>query len=152
MTYIEIDGKLILSGCFIINKNNELLLLYRKDHNHYETPGGKVEIKDCVDPTRPTTSDLSKAARRELVEELGEEIQFTPLEFFDSVEFKIPNGRNAIANKFITRITYGTPVINEPETFASFEYIQISQLDKYPVSPDLKLFIPKLKEFIEKGI
>ena len=43
MTHLKINGVLILSGCLVVNENKELLLLYRKDHNHYETPGGKVK-------------------------------------------------------------------------------------------------------------
>jgi len=34
---------LILSGCLVINDKKEVLLLHRKDHNHYETPGEKLK-------------------------------------------------------------------------------------------------------------
>ena len=54
MTHIiDNKGRIILSGCFIINENNELLLLHRKDHNHYETPGGKVDVGECIDSNNP---------------------------------------------------------------------------------------------------
>ena len=32
-----------LSGCAIVNEQEELLLLWKKKHQHYEFPGGKVE-------------------------------------------------------------------------------------------------------------
>lgn len=120
--------------------------MYRKDHNHFETPGGKVKTSECANPLNPTINELSKAARRELFEELGENIQISKLEYFGCVEFKIPDGRLAVANKFITQIISGKPVINEPDLFSELEYIPIKDLDKYPVSKDLKLFLSRLKK------
>ncbi len=144
--YAKQQGKLVLSGCLIINDKKEVLLLYRKDHKHYETPGGKVNLEECSNPNKPTLGDLKKAAERELYEELGENIKIEKLTYFDKVEFKIPDGRLAIANKFITRIKSGTPIVNEPNIFEKFDYLPIMQLEKYPLSPDLKLLLPKLKK------
>jgi 8-oxo-dGTP pyrophosphatase MutT (NUDIX family) len=154
------DGRLILSGCLVIrdnkenkenkdrndkeNKDKELLLLYRDKHSHYETPGGKVEFSECLDKDNPSVDDLRKTAERELVEELGPDFKYAPLEYFGSVKFTIPDGRLAVANKFVTKIISGTPVIAEPELFSKLEYLPVKDLDKYPVSPDLKLFFSKL--------
>ena len=55
----------ILSGCLIINEKNEILLLYRNDHKHYETPGGKVEPDECKKPEKPTIEELAKTPERE---------------------------------------------------------------------------------------
>ncbi len=140
-------NKLILSGCLIIDKG-KLLLLYRPDHNHFETPGGKVSTVDCDNPDKPTMDELRKTAKRELFEELGDSIKVTPLEFFGSVEFKTPDGREAVANKFTTKILEGTPKINEPNIFSKLEYIEISSLENKPISPDLKILLPKIKEII----
>lgn len=143
--YLKKSNVLILSGCLVINDNRELLLLYRKDHKHYETPGGKVHIEECSNPDEPTLDDLAKAAERELYEELGSDIKVKKLSYFGNVQFKIPDGRLAIANKFVTTIISGTPKINEPDIFERFDYLPISQLEKYNISPDLKLLLPELK-------
>jgi len=39
-------NKLILVSCIVVNSEKEILLLYKKKHNFYETPGGKVEEVD----------------------------------------------------------------------------------------------------------
>ncbi len=148
MTHLKINGVLILSGCLVVNENKELLLLYRKDHNHYETPGGKVKPEECSNPENPTIEDLAKAAERETYEELGYGIKIEKLRYFGNVEFIIPDGRRAVANKFITKIKSGKPIINEPERFSKLEYLPISSLEKYPISPDLKLLLKELKKLI----
>lgn len=140
------NGNLILSGCLVINNNHEILLLYKTKHKHYETPGGKVELEECSNPKNPTIEDLTKAAERELFEELGKDIQVSPLKYFCKVEFIIPDGRKAIAYKFITKILYGTPIITEPETFSKLDYLPLSDLENYSISPDLKLLVNKLKK------
>jgi len=150
MVHITIDGKLILSGCLIINNSGEVLLLYRKDHHHYETPGGKVDTKECKDPDNPSREELAKTAGRELHEELGNDIKVSKLEYFGSVEFLVPDGRKAVANKFVTKILSGRPKINEPDVFEKFDFLPVERLGDYPISPDLKLLLPKLKDYIKK--
>jgi 8-oxo-dGTP pyrophosphatase MutT (NUDIX family) len=149
MTYAQIEGKLVLSGCFIINDKKELLLLYRFDNNYYETPGGKVELSECENKIIPTIKDLEKTALREVFEELGKDIKLAKLNYFGNISFSIPNGKEAIANKFITKIISGNSKINEPKTFSKLDYLPINKLENYPISPDLKLFLPKLKELYE---
>ncbi len=72
-------NKLILSGCLVINTKREILLLYRKDHQHYETPGGKVNQDECLNPKNPTLEELAKAAQRELHEEVSRNIKIKTL-------------------------------------------------------------------------
>src|SRR3989344_1503680 len=139
-------NKLLLSGCLILNKNNELLLLYRKDHGFYETPGGKVEHSECFDFENPKVEELKKTAERELFEELGNNIKISGLEFFGSIEFKIPNGRLAVANKFVTKLISGIPIINEPNNFSKLDYLSVSSLETFPLSSDMKLLLPDLKK------
>jgi len=148
MEHVHSQGRLILSGCLVINDKNELLLLYRTDHQHYETPGGKVRLAECENSENPSISDLAQAAERELHEELGDDFKTEKFEFFGNVSFTIPDGRLAIANKFITKIVSGTPRVNEPERFAKFDFLPIEKLDEYPISPDLKLLLPKLKNLV----
>ncbi len=145
MNHILIDNKIVLSGCLIINDKKEILLLFRKDHKHYETPGGKVEASECLDPNNPSIDELRKTAEREVFEELGNNIRISKPEYFGKVEFVVPDGRKAFANKFITKIISGEPIVAEPDIFEKFDYLQINKLQDYPISPDLRLFLKKYK-------
>lgn len=149
MTHVHLGERIILSGCLILNDKKQLLLLYRKDHNHYETPGGKVRLSECSNKKNSTTEDLAKTAEREAYEELGTEMKLSKLKFFAKVEFIIPDGRKAIANKFLTHIISGTPKINEPELFLRLDYFTLEQLEQQPLSPDLKLLFPELKKIMK---
>lgn len=151
MEHANKDGRIVLSGCLITNDKKEVLLLFRKDHNHYETPGGKVRLKKCEKPGIVTNEDLEKTAKRELHEELGGNIKVGKLQYFGEIEFIIPDGRLAIAHKFITRIISGKPRICEPELFSKLDYLPISHLENYPISPDLKRLLPELKAYA-KGL
>lgn len=144
MTHVVKDGKLILSGCLVI-KDKKVLLLYKKNHEHYETPGGKVNLDECSNREDPSEEDLRKAAERELYEELGSDIKVKDLEYFGHADFVIPDGRLAIAHKFVTEIISGEPKLMEPDTFSKFDYLDISKLEEYPISPDLKLLLDKIK-------
>jgi len=148
MIHAHIKGRIILSGCLVINDKKEVLLLYRTDHNHYETPGGKVRSAECANPENPSIEDLAITAERELYEELGNDIKIKKLEYFGNIAFDIPDGRLAVANKFITSIISGNPRVNEPERFSKYDYLPIEYLEDYPISPDLKLLLPKLKKYI----
>jgi ADP-ribose pyrophosphatase YjhB (NUDIX family) len=139
--------RVILSGGLLVNNKKEILLLFRKDHKHFETPGGKLETSDCKNSNKITTEDLARAALREIHEELGKKIKLGKLKFFTKVEFKLPDGRFATANKFLTKIISGEPEINEPMQFSRIKFININELENYPVSPDLKLLIPQLKKY-----
>lgn len=139
--------RLILSGCLVVNDEKEVLLLYKINHKHYETPGGKLDPEmDCAVSGKCTVDDLAKTAERELYEELGDDIKVEPLKFFGKVEFTIPDGRKAVANKFITRIITGMPRNNEPETFSRIDYLPIARLEEYSISPDLRLLVSELKK------
>jgi len=140
--------KIILSGCLILDNKDEILLLYRKDHQYYETPGGKVEANECVSLENPTIPELAKAAEREAYEELGPHLKLKKLKFFAKTEFTIPDGRLAVANKFVTKIVSGKPKVNEPKTFSRLDYLPIKELEKFSLSPDLKLLLPMIKSVL----
>jgi len=145
--HVKIDGVKILSGCLVLNNKKEILLLYKDKWKHYETPGGKVDIDECSNPENPTIEDLRKTAERELFEEV-QGIIVQELEYFGNIKFKIPNGREAVAHKFLARYLSGEPKVNEPETFSKVEWISIKELTKYNLSPDLMSMSDKLKSFI----
>ncbi len=146
MDHVVIEGKIILSGCLVVNERREILLLYKKDHRHYEAPGGKVDLAECSNPDHPSIDDLARTAERELHEELGDAIRVERLEYFGNVSFRIPDGRYAVAHKFLTRITAGTPILAEPDIFLKFDYLPINRLGDYPISPDLRVLLPRLIE------
>jgi len=135
---------IILSGSLIINDKNEVLLLFRKKHQHYETPGGKLDVEECLDFENPTIEELQKTAKRELIEEV-KNIEFEFLKYFGKKEFVIPDGRKAVAHKFLVKFISGNPEPNE-EIFSKIEWLSISKLENYPISPDLNLFLAELKE------
>jgi len=135
------DSRVVLAATLIIN-DGKVLLLYRKDHQWFETPGGKVRLAECRDPSKPQVKDYERCALRELKEELGD-IKVKPLEFFCRVEFSIP-GRELVAYKFTTELISGEPKVQEPELFAKAQWLPIDKLKEFPLSPDLKLICGKL--------
>ena len=71
-----------LSGCAII-KEGKLLLIWKKKHNHYEFPGGKVEEGETLEQTavRETKEEIGKSSVFWSDEETyagGDIIIFTP--------------------------------------------------------------------------
>ena len=139
---------IILSGCLIL-KDNSLLLLYQSKHRHFETPGGKVEFNECENPEDPTEDDLKRTAERETYEELGDKIKLKDPEYFANTAFTIPDGRRAVAHKFLTKIISGEPIVNEPENFDRLEFLPVKNLEDFPISPDLKILLPQIKEKLQ---
>lgn len=140
---IKIDGRHQLSGMLIYNDKEEVMLLHRIDHDHYETPGGKVDDLDCKNPKKPTEKDYRNAAIRETFEEAGQEFIFEDPEYVGNVTFLKPKGKEAIAHKFKTRIVFGKPEIKEPKTFDKIKWFSKEELEKEnsKISNDLKLFL-----------
>ena len=141
--HVKTNGMKNLSGLLIYDDKGKLLLLHRKDHDHYETPGGKVDKTDCKDPEKPTETDFRNTAIREAFEELGQEFIFEEPEYVKGIQFVKPNGKDAIAHKFKTRILFGKPKVNEPKTFDAIRWFGKDELKKEEsnLSPDLKLFL-----------
>ena len=116
-----------LSGCVIIEEG-KLLLLWKKKHNHYEFPGGKVNLGES----------LEEAARREVREEIGCEVDI--LKYVGYQDFTI-DGKNLRSHKFLARIREGqTPRIMEPEVFRDIFWLPIKDYQKYSVAPNVKEF------------
>lgn len=138
---------LTLSGNLIINDNQEIYLLYRKDHSFYETPGGKVKPEECVNKKHPTIQELRTTAQRELIEEVAGIKEVVSMEYFDKVEFKTPDGRTAIANKFITKVKGNLSPKEDLFDKEKSRWLKIKELKNHPLSPDLKLILPKINEY-----
>ncbi|MCF7872229.1 hypothetical protein K9L97_04305 [Candidatus Woesearchaeota archaeon] len=138
---------IILSGNIIINEKKEIYLIYRTKWNHLETPGGKLEKKDCENYETPTITELKNRAKTELQEEV-KGIQIINTSYFRKQEFRIPDGRKATAHKFITKIE-GNPEPNE-QIFnkKKSKYYTIQELENKKMSPDLKLLLPKIKQYL----
>jgi len=145
MQTLTLNGRIILASCLIVNDKRELLLLYRPEHEHYETPGGHVDKEDCKNPTKPTLEDFARAAIREGHEELGP-VEFSQPTLFAEVHFNTPKGIPATVYKFLTKITQGTPKIAEPELFTKLEYVPITELHKKSLAPDFTHFLKKLQD------
>lgn len=135
----------ILSGTFIL-KGEEVLLLHRIDHDHYEKPGGKLEVSEVEDMHHPTFDELLYRAKKELEEEVGD-IEARDFEYLGFVDFTIPGGRAGRAHAFTARYASGLPYPKE-ENFDSAEFLPIEGLERRKISPDLKLFLPKLREHV----
>lgn len=138
-----INNQVQLSGMFIYDNKNRVMLLHRIDHDHYETPGGKIELLDCQDPKNPTEKDYRNAAIREVFEEVGQGFIFEDPKYVKGITFEMPNGKTAIAHKFKTKILFGEPKIKEEETFDEIKWFSKEELrnEKSKISPDLKLFL-----------
>ncbi len=129
--------ELVLSGCLVINPAGEIYLLFRKKHKHYETPGGKVDPGE----------ELKETALRELFEEVSgirkEDIK--SIEYFTSVRFIIPDGRRAIAHKFIIRLNKNLNLKPNEEIFdeKKSRFIPMDEFLKLgdQLSPDLKILV-----------
>jgi len=144
------ESRIILSGNIIINATKEIYLLWRTKHSHYETPGGKIKPEECKNFSNPTIEELKNAAKRELIEEV-ENIEIISMEYFDKIKFTIPDGRKAIAYKFITKII-GTPTPAE-DIFdkEKSKWIKIEDVEGNLLSPDLKIIFPKFKEYLKRN-
>lgn len=114
-----------LSGCVII-KEEKILLLWKKKHNHYELPGGKVEDKESIEA----------AALRETKEETGCDVILK--KYVGYKEFIIKE-KNYRSHNFIAEIKEGQfPVVAEPEVFDHILWMPMYDYKKYSVAPNVK--------------
>lgn len=117
-----------LSGCAII-KDSKLLLLYRKDREHYEFPGGKIEKNE----NRRTT------AKRETYEETGLTVKLE--KYFGPYIFN--NGKNnnkaKISHVYTASIVEGK--IKLEKKFDHKRWIPLEKYKKYNIAPNVKMFI-----------
>jgi len=135
---------MILSGNVILNEKQEIFLLSR--NNCLETPGGKVEAKNCIIPLKPSLSELEDEATRELYEEVSGIVKIKKTQYLGAYEFVTLKGVKAIAHKFL-RIVSGDLKANE-DIFdkEKSRYYSVSEIEKESVVPDFPHFLEILKK------
>jgi len=123
---IELAGNLLI-------EEGKLLLLYRKDEEHWEVPGGKVEEGES--PTQ--------AAVREVEEEIGVDVELEKP--FYTGEF-MKDGEMYLWHGYIAS-TEDEPDIQE-EKFSELEWIDEERLDEIDLAPNLSQIEPALRKVL----
>jgi len=135
----------ILSGCIVLNEKKEIFLLWRNKHPWYETPGGKIDPEECFDVKNPTIPELQHAAIRELNEEVKGITCIREIKYFGSVNFQIPDKREATAHKFIVYVEGNLSPNEDIFDAKKSRFFSISELKKQPLSRDLSLLLEKIQ-------
>ena len=111
-------SRIILSGPAII-KDERLLLIYKIKDQHYEFPGGHVEIGETLEQT----------AIREAQEEIACKVKLNKR--LTSIKFR-KDGQNFIAHLFLADIISGEPRANESE-YNKIIWLPIKDYKNYPL-------------------
>lgn len=120
-----------LAGCVIINKNEELLVLWKKKHEHYEFPGGKVEEGEIIE----------QAATRECKEELG--VDVTIVRYLEYENFTIQN-KQYQSHLHLGEIQNNqTPKVHEPDKFEKIFWLPMREYKNYVCAPNVRAFCQK---------
>ncbi len=114
-----------LSRCGVVKKG-KILLLYRKKHEEWVFPGGKLDVNESKENT----------AIRETKEETGCDVKIKKFVCSEEFSFGPKNFKQYI---FLVEMK-GTPKIMEPEEFSEIMWINIEDYKKYPVSPHVVIF------------
>lgn len=123
-----------LAGNLIVN-DGKILLLYRKDEEHWKVPGGKVE-----DEQSPT-----EAAVRGAKEEIGVEVELQKP--FYSGEFQ-KNEQIFLWHCYIADMKDGDPETQE-DKFEKLEWFEGSALDEIELAPSIEMILPSLRNIGE---
>ncbi|MGM5479889.1 MAG: NUDIX hydrolase [Nanobdellota archaeon] len=149
------ENGLLLSGLFLCNDKKEVLLLRRKDKGTLETPGGKVEEDDCKDlkTAGVTVDDLSRTAVRELFEELEQSIIIEEMSYVGPFQFSFKDGIEGIAHKFVSKIVFGAPRIQETDSFSEIVWVPIKDFcSRKDLSTDIMQNCTSLKNKLESFV
>ena len=131
---VDVDGQLLnIRTAMCIIHNNKLLTHRNVNVDHYALPGGRVQIGE----------DSAKALKREVMEEMGKEIdligyvttienffemkgrRYHEIEFVHLAEFK--NDEDKKTEETLRNV--------EGKDFLQYEWIDIDKIDDYPIMP-----------------
>jgi hypothetical protein len=142
---------IVLSGMYVL-REDDVLLLHKIKDDHWEKPGGKLELRDVADWNNPTIEELMVRAMVELQEEI-ENIEVANIAYLGAIpEFKIRDGRTAVAHAFVADYIAGEPTPRERHAFDRAEFISLGKTSQYRMSPDFEKFFPKLNEYAKKKL
>lgn len=115
--------------------DNILFVKHRKNNEeYYLLPGGGVEFGETFE----------EALLREFMEEVNLEVKIEGLYFIS--EAIDPNGEKHIIN-FIFEVSYVSGIIKIPEEerIVGVEYLNIKDLNKYTIYPNIKNYLTNLE-------
>ena len=139
------DYKLNVRAAGILIHNNKLLVHRNINEDHYALIGGRVQIGE----------DSETTLKREILEEMGKEIEITgyvstienffemkdskyhEIMFVHEIEFK--NEEDKKIEETIKNI--------EGKDYLIYEWLDINQIDKYPLLPEAIKSVLKNKKF-----
>lgn len=120
-----------LSGCVIVNDKDEVLLLWKNNRQHFELPGGKVEVDE----------DIKTTAIRECKEEIGVDVIIKKYLGYEDLDI---DGTFFQSHKFTAVIKQGQePIVNEPEAFEKLFWMPLKKYTEYICAPNVKSFCQK---------
>lgn len=132
----------VSAGTMILNEKGEVLLAKRSqnaknERGCWENPGGKVSFGE----------KLEEAARREIREELGIEVDI--IKQFLAADHLIPEEKQHwVATTFIAKVREGfTPKIMEPEKCDEIGWFPIDNLPQ-PISIITRIDLQRYKEYL----
>lgn len=121
---IEISGS-------IICRDGKILLIHRKDEEHWEIPGGKVE----------TNESPTEAAIREANEEIGVKVELKKP--FYSGEF-VHNGELYLWHCYLSELEKGEPETKE-DKIDEVKWFEPEKLEDIDLAPNLEQILPALR-------
>ncbi|MFA5107645.1 MAG: NUDIX domain-containing protein [Patescibacteria group bacterium] len=118
------------AGCAII-EDGKLLLLLKREHHHYEFPGGQVEPGET----------LEQAARREVKEEAGCEVEITKYFGYSDMTFARAKGKIYRGHVFLAERKPGETVrLADPIEHEKIIWVPFAEYRKQPLAPNVKEF------------
>jgi len=122
-----------LAGGIVFYKNEGIILLLKKEHNHWEIPGGKVNNNK---------ENIKAAALREIEEEIGAKVKIE--KYVGFVDFEIKN-KCYRSHVFICKANK-KPKLNEPEKFYAVGIFPLEKVEKLDLAPNVKAILKLLRE------
>lgn len=132
---LQDDYRLNVRAAAVIMHNNKILLHKDLNGDFYALLGGRVAIGE----------DSSQTIKREILEEMGKEIEIT--EYLATIENFFPwNGCKTHEIQFVYRAEFKdekdkalheTIKNKEGKDYIQYEWLDLKNLDKYPIKPQV---------------